>query len=344
LLDFNSQEKLSFKNIGFLVIDEADRMLDMGFFPDIEKIVRRSSERGKRQTMLFSATLDSRTRELARDFMNGPASIRIKPEEVTVDKVTQVMYHVNSDEKINLVLGILQKEKPRNTLIFTNMKRDAEILARHLEHNGLKCLHISGDLSQKRRLSVLEKFKSGHVPILVATDVAARGLHIDDLEMIINFDLPGDCENYVHRIGRTARAGKSGKAITLACDKYIYNLEPIEELLNQKIPVEFADDEMYPVSSSEGMRFESHKKGGRSRRGSAARSSRKKKTDWPRRKESGRKQAKEKIVAADTQEKGNGKKKRKSKRQRSHKPPGSSVQDRMAYYKKKYGENFDLQA
>ncbi len=343
LLDFNSQKKLSFKNIGFLVIDEADRMLDMGFFPDIEKIVRRSSSRDKRQTMLFSATLDSRTRELARDFMNRPVSIRIRPDEITVDKVTQVLYHVSNREKINLVLGILKKDMPRNVLIFTNMKRDAEIVAKHLDHNGFECLHISGDLTQNKRLSVLEKFKSGKVPILVATDVAARGLHIDDLEMIINYDLPGDCENYVHRIGRTARAGKSGKAVTLACEKYIYNLEPIETFLNMKIPVAFAADEMYPTSTSQGIRF-GLEKGERGRRAQSAGSSRKKRTDWPKRKESRKKPDKGKSFVANPKEKGNGNKKRKSSKKRSPQTPGSSLQDRVAYYKKKYGENFDVQS
>lgn len=246
LLDFNYQDKLSFKNLGFLVIDEADRMFDMGFLPDLQKIMRRSSSPSDRQTMLFSATLDDKTKGLARNFMNDPASVRIRPEEVAVKQISQVMYHVGSREKPNLLLGILKKETPKNVLIFTNMKRVAERVARQLQINGFHCEHISGDLAQSKRMRVLEQFKTGKLPILVATDVAARGLHIDDLEMIINYDLPGDCENYVHRIGRTARAGKTGKAITLACEMYIQNLDAIEDFLSEKIPVEYAEDDMFP--------------------------------------------------------------------------------------------------
>ena len=237
LLDFNSKGKLDFRNIGFLVIDEADRMFDMGFFPDITRILRNSVPCSKRQTMFFSATLDVKTRSIAREFMNKPVKIEIMPEQVTVDTVSQRIYHVARKEKLNLMLGILKKELPKNALIFTNTKHAAAQVAKHLEYNGYKCLHLSGDLPQSKRLQVIDNFKSGKLPFLVATDVAARGLHIEGLEMIFNYDLPGDCENYVHRIGRTARAGKSGKAISLACESYIYNLEAIESFLGAKIPI-----------------------------------------------------------------------------------------------------------
>jgi ATP-dependent RNA helicase RhlB len=245
LLDFHQKRKLDFSRIHIVVIDEADRLFDMGFLPDIRKILDNISRGSIGQAMLFSATLDAATRGIAREYMKNPVKIEIMPGQVTVDKITQVLYHVGEKEKMHLMLGILQKELPRNALIFTNMKHEADRVARHLEHNGYKCQHISGDLPQNKRLQVIDHFKSGKLPFLVATDVAARGLHIDDLELIINYDLPGDCENYVHRIGRTARAGKSGKAISLACEKYIYNLEAIENFIGMKIPVAYAEDTLY---------------------------------------------------------------------------------------------------
>jgi ATP-dependent RNA helicase RhlB len=345
LLDFNYQKKLSFDNIGFLVIDEADRMFDMGFLPDIRKIIRNSSSRNSRQTMLFSATLDNETRHIAKEFMNRPVPVRIRPEEIAVNRITQVLYHVSNKEKINLTLGILKKENPRNALIFTNMKQDTVQIANHLNYNGFKCLHISGDLPQKKRISVLEQFKAGEIPFLVATDVAARGLHIDDLEMIINYDLPGDCENYVHRIGRTARAGKSGKAITLACEKYIYNLEAIEAFLNKKIPVEFASDEMFPKSKSEGLRFGNTRKPRRDSQnkkpysaGKKTRTLRKKSlpANDEKRKDHPGDQGSRKKFGPKTR--GNISKKNQTI------PPKATVEERLAYYKKKYKEHFNIQS
>lgn len=263
LLDFNQQGKMNFRDIGFFVIDEADRMLDMGFLPDIRKMLRRmEGNNTKKQIMLFSATLDVETRSIAREFMNNPATIEITPEQVTVDKITQILYHVAEREKMSLMLGILKKEMPNTALIFTNMKHTAAQVAKQLEYNGYKCQYLSGDLPQAKRLNVINAFKSGKLSFLVATDVAARGLHIDDLEMIINYDLPGDCENYVHRIGRTARAGKSGKAISLACERYIFNLEPIETFINMKIPVGIPDDDMFHVDQGPAMDNRRVAKGG----------------------------------------------------------------------------------
>ena len=255
LIDLESKGTLSMRDIGFLVIDEADRLFDMGFLPDIRQILRRVPPRTRRQTMLFSATLSEPAMRIARDNMNRPEHIEITPEQVTVDTITQELYHVGSREKFSLLLGILKREKPKSVLFFTNMKCDAERLARKLVVNGYRCEFLTGDLPQSRRLRIINDFKSGKVFFLVATDVAARGLHIDDLDMVVNFDLPADSENYVHRIGRTARAGKNGKAISLACERHVCNLDPIEKLINMKIPATFAEENMFVRDKSRGMVF-----------------------------------------------------------------------------------------
>lgn len=261
LLDLSYKKKMNIKDLGFVVIDEADRLFDMGFLQDIRRLLDTMSKRVKRQMMLYSATMDVQTRAIAREYLKNPARIEIEPEQVTVDKITQVIYHVAEKEKINLMLGVLKKEVPRNALIFTNMKHTAAKVAHQLEHNGFKCQYISGDLPQSKRLRVINSFKNGKLPFLVATDVAARGLHIEDLELIINYDLPGDSENYVHRIGRTARAGKSGKAISLACENFVYNLEAIEEYIGMKIPVQFPQDDMFHKDKAEGVAFEDPRRG-----------------------------------------------------------------------------------
>jgi ATP-dependent RNA helicase RhlB len=359
LLDFHYQRKLDFKQMGYVVIDEADRLFDMGFAPDIQRIMRNSASASQRQTMLYSATLDVNTRRLAREFMNSPAKVEITPEQVTVNTITQVLYHVAQREKLNLMLGILKKEAPKNALIFTNTKRAAHQVARHLEYNGYICLHISGDLAQNKRLKVIEDFKSGKLPFLVATDVAARGLHIEGLEMIINYDLPGDPENYVHRIGRTARAGKSGKAVSLACEDYVYNLDAIETFINMKIPVAVAQDEFFEKSKSQGMIFNVKDK--RPARTGDLEGKRRQKTAHARKPDRERRRKDENVPkdkakptrtapppqttrGADVKEtKDNrGSRPRSSdkydaRRDRKGKPPRES---RLEYYKRKYGDNF----
>ncbi len=277
LLDLNHQHKLDFGNYSILVIDEADRLFDMGFWPDLRRILDKMPPRPHRQTMLFSATLTQECRRLAADYMNHPVEIEIDPEQVTVDKIAQELYHVGSNEKMRLLLGILRKEKPANALIFANMKHVTRNIAKRLQHNGFQAQYIMGDMPQSKRNRTLEDFKSGQVPILVATDVAARGLHVDDLEMVINYDLPEQAESYIHRIGRTARAGKSGKAIALACERYVYSLEPIEAMIGMKIPVVPMDDSLLASDTSAGLDFrkegrEPQRRGGdrdRGRRSSA---------------------------------------------------------------------------
>jgi ATP-dependent RNA helicase RhlB len=250
LLDLSERGKLKMKDIGILVIDEADRLFDMGFLPDIKKILQRMPPRSARQNMLFSATMSRLSRKIAAEHLNRPKFIEVTPERLTVDTILQELYHVKSHIKMNLMLGILKAQAPQNALIFTNMRHSAFRLSKKLQSNGFRSQHLTGDLPQSRRLKIIDDFMAGKFALLVATDVAARGLHIDSLEMVINYDLPQDCENYVHRIGRTARAGNSGKAISLASEGTADHLEAIESFIGMKIPVQTADIDLFATDRS----------------------------------------------------------------------------------------------
>jgi ATP-dependent RNA helicase RhlB len=206
----------------------------------------------KRQTMLFSATLNNYVKNLAWEYTREPLEIEIESEHVTVDEIEQVLYHVHSADKMRLLLGIFEREKPESAIVFCNTKRYTEIIARRLGRNGVKCEFISGDLPQQKRLAIIEDLKSGKNSILVATDVAARGLDIEGLALVVNYDLPVDAENYVHRIGRTARAGKTGKAISLASEQDVYELADIEKYIAAKIPSEVADETLLSDDKSGG--------------------------------------------------------------------------------------------
>ncbi len=238
LLDFSQKGYLQLKNVEILVIDEADRMFDMGFLPDITKLIQKMPPQKYRQSMLFSATLNRFSRTVAYKHMNDPDFIELTPDQMTVDTISQELYHVKSHIKLNLLLGILKAETPQNALIFTNTRHVAFRLSQKLKGNGYRCQHLTGDLPQNRRLKVIDDFIKGKFSLLVATDVAARGLHIDNLDMVFNYDIPLDCENYVHRIGRTARAGKKGKAITLAIEGTASHLKAIEKFIGMTIPVQ----------------------------------------------------------------------------------------------------------
>ncbi len=245
LIDYLKQKVYSLKNIEVLVIDEADRMFDMGFIADLRFILRRLPPYDARQNMMFSATLNRRVMELAYEFMNVPEKVSVSPEQMTAERVEQVLYHVGRKEKFPLLLGLLRKEGMERTMIFVNTKREAEFLYERLNANGFPCRVISGDVEQRKRLRILEDFKTGRLPILVATDVASRGLHIEGVSHVINYDLPQDPEDYVHRIGRTARAGAEGKAISLADEDGAFYVEPIEEYIKEKIPTEWAEDDLF---------------------------------------------------------------------------------------------------
>ncbi|MBI5640872.1 MAG: DEAD/DEAH box helicase [Nitrospirae bacterium] len=244
LIDYLKQRVYSLKKTEFLVIDEADRMFDMGFISDLRFLLRRMAPYDRRQSMLFSATLSHRVLELCYEHMNNPERFAITPEQMTVEQVEQILYHVGKDEKFNLLLGILRHEPDGRYLIFCNMKSTAERLERLLNANGFATAAITGDLPQHKRMKVLSRFKEGSLPILVATDVASRGLHIEGVTPVIIYDLPQDAEDYVHRIGRTARAGAGGKAVSLACEEYVHSLPDIEDYIRQKIPAVPVTDEL----------------------------------------------------------------------------------------------------
>ena len=244
LIDYYKQGVFNLKNIEVVVLDEADRMFDLGFIADIRYLLRRMPPPGQRINMLFSATLSMRVMELAYEHMNDPQTVKIEADQITADKVRQSLYHVASSDKIALLLGIMRRQEPTRTIIFVNTKRVAEQLEAYLLGNDLEAGVLSGDIPQNQRQRLLEHFQRGQLPILVATDVAARGLHIPSVSHVINFDLPQDQEDYVHRIGRTARIGASGDAISFACEEYVYSLPEIEDFIGQKIPVEPISDDL----------------------------------------------------------------------------------------------------
>ncbi len=257
IIDYLKQGVFKPSGINSLVIDEADRLFDLGFTKDMRYILRKLPHYNKRQSMLFSATLSYRVLELTYEYMNLPEVISVTPEEVVVDGIEQSLYHVGRHEKLKLLLGLLQREEWERALIFSNTKAGVDWLTRKLRGNGYPAEGITGDLPQPKRLSLMGRFKAGKVKILVATDVASRGIHVEDITHVINYDLPQDSENYIHRIGRTARAGKKGRAMTMACERYVYHLEPLEEMLGYKLPVVwpaedwFVEDKAGQVSMGE---------------------------------------------------------------------------------------------
>jgi len=239
LIDYVKQHKVvSLHACEICVLDEADRMFDLGFIKDIRFLLRRMPERTTRQTLLFSATLSHRVLELAYEHMNEPQKLVVESESITAARVRQRIYFPADEEKIPLLLGLLSRSEGARTMVFVNTKVFVERVARSLEKAGYRVGVLSGDVPQKKRESLLNRFQKGQLEILVATDVAARGLHIDGIKYVYNYDLPFDAEDYVHRIGRTARLGEEGDAISFACERYAMGLPDIEAYIEQKIPVE----------------------------------------------------------------------------------------------------------
>tara|TARA_B100000929_G_scaffold280102_1_gene257833 strand:+ start:114 stop:1370 length:1257 start_codon:yes stop_codon:yes gene_type:complete len=236
LIDYFKQGVFNFKYVEVVVLDEADRMFDLGFISDIRYILRRMPKPEKRLNMLFSATLSYRVMELAYEHMNDPALIKINPEKITAEKVNQTLYHVANNEKMSLLISLLKCIKTTRTIVFVNTKKAAEKVWAYLEGNEIHAAVLSGDVPQKKRQRLFGEFSTGDLKVLVATDLAARGLHIPDVSHVFNYDLPQNAEDYVHRIGRTARAGASGDAVSFACEDYVYSLMDIESFIGYQIP------------------------------------------------------------------------------------------------------------
>jgi ATP-dependent RNA helicase RhlB len=244
LIDYFKQRVFGLNAVQVMVLDEADRMFDLGFIRDIRYVMRRLPPPDQRLNMLFSATLSHRVLELAYEHMNDPELVRIEPEQVTAERVRQRIFFPANEQKIPLLVGLLRKLDAKRTMVFVNMKREAERVGAWLTANGVKAEAMSGDVPQRKRQRMLKEFLSGDLPVLVATDVASRGLHIPGVAYVINYDLPQDAEDYVHRIGRTARAGEAGDAISFGCENYVMSLPEIEDYIGLKLPVENIEPEL----------------------------------------------------------------------------------------------------
>ena len=244
LLDFASKGVVNLRFTEIMVIDEADRMLDMGFIPDVRRIIYKTPAKEKRQTVLFSATLSDEVMRLAAAWMIDPERIDIEPEQVAVDTVDQKVFIVTDKEKFPLLYNIIKNDNPDRILVFANRRDQTERLADELERYGIKCEMLSGAVAQKKRMRILEDFRAGKVKVLVATDVAGRGIHVDGISHVVNFNIPENPDDYVHRIGRTGRAGATGKSITFACEMESFELPAIEELLGMPLKCTLPPEEL----------------------------------------------------------------------------------------------------
>lgn len=237
LIDLYKQGCYTLNEIEVVVLDEADRMFDLGFIKDIRYMYRRMPEASERLNLLFSATLSYRVQELAFEHMTNPEHVQIEPDVKTGKRIKEELFHPAQEDKIKLLLTLIEEEWPEKAIVFSNTKHSCENVYAWLKADGHRVGLLTGDVNQKKRQSILAQFTRGELDILVATDVAARGLHIPEVSHVFNYDLPDDCEDYVHRIGRTGRAGASGHAISFACEQYVYNLHEIEEYIEHSIPV-----------------------------------------------------------------------------------------------------------
>ncbi|MDQ6969304.1 MAG: DEAD/DEAH box helicase [Mariprofundus sp.] len=273
LIDYLKKRVYSLSKADMLIIDEADRMFDLGFINDLRFMMRRLPHYEQRQSLMFSATLSHRVLELAYEHMNSPEKLRAEEGDLIASGITESMYHTSMDDKLPLLIHLLRNDNVERGMIFINEKRTGERVARNLARYGFAVGILSGDVRQKKRMRILEDFTKGKLHLLVATDVASRGLHIDGVTHVFNYDLPEDAENYVHRIGRTARAGASGTAISFSCERFCFGLPDIETYISRQIPVTHIDPEMLeigkptaPDACAEGMqqgdRTEQHSKPG----------------------------------------------------------------------------------
>jgi len=244
IIDFYRQKALDLKHIQVSVLDEADRMFDLGFIKDIRFLLRQMPPAEKRLNLLFSATLSYKVTELAYEHMNNPVLVKIETEDVTSKAITQSAFCPANDQKIPLLFGLLTKHQPQRCIVFVNTKRCAEQLESYLIANAYKVAVLSGDVPQDKRQRLLNDFQENKVHLMIATDVAARGLHIPEVSHVINYDLPQDVEDYVHRIGRTARFGASGVAFSFICEDYAYSMPDIEDFIGEKIAVQPITDDV----------------------------------------------------------------------------------------------------
>ena len=244
LIDFCEQNLVDLSKVETLVIDEADRMLDMGFVPQMRRIVRRTPYKGERQTLLFSATFPRQVREMIENWCVNPFEKTIAPEHVATDTVEQRMYMVTKDQKFDVLYNLIQNEDLQRVMIFANRRDETRRLADRLKAHGISSALLSGDVDQNKRVKTLEAFRGGEIRVLVATDVAGRGIHVDGVSHVINFTLPEDPEDYVHRIGRTGRAGASGTSISFASEDDAFAMLKIEELLGEKPNYLYPEDEL----------------------------------------------------------------------------------------------------
>ena len=235
LIDFCNRRVVSLRQVEILVIDEADRMLDMGFIPDVRRIVYQTPKKRDRQTLFFSATFNDDVMNLADQWTVNPIHVVIQPDQVAVDSVDQRFWHTAKADKPGTLVQFIQRKKPAHTLVFVNRRDQARYLVSHLNREGIQCEGLAGDIPQRKRLATLNRFKEGKTNLVVATDVAGRGIHVEGISHVINFDLPEDAEDYVHRIGRTGRAGASGISISFVSEDDAFNLPAIEEFIGANI-------------------------------------------------------------------------------------------------------------
>ncbi|MDP7592903.1 MAG: ATP-dependent RNA helicase RhlB [Litorilituus sp.] len=237
LIDYMKQGIYNLNNIEVIVLDEADRMFDLGFIKDIRYMFNKMPPATQRLSMLFSATLSFRVKELAFEHMNEPTSVEVEPEQKTNSRISEELFYPSNEDKMALLQTLIEEDWPEKAIVFANTKHSCEKLFDHLVADQIRVGLLTGDVPQKKRLKILEQFTCGTLDVLVATDVAARGLHIPAVTHVFNYDLPDDCEDYVHRIGRTGRAGATGHAISLACEQYVFNLPAIESYIEHELPV-----------------------------------------------------------------------------------------------------------
>lgn len=243
LLDFYRQKDADLSSVEILVIDEADRMLDMGFIPDIRKIIHATPPKNQRQTLFFSATLTEDIIRLAGQWTKNAIKVEIEPEQVEVDTVDQIVYIVETHQKYALLYHVITRQNLKKVLVFCNRKDETRKLNAFFQKYGIQCAVLSGDVSQNRRLKTLENFRSNKLRVLVATDVAGRGIHIEDISHVINYTIPRDPENYVHRIGRTGRAGAAGISISFACEEDSFYIPAIEQYLGHELHATYPEEE-----------------------------------------------------------------------------------------------------